>query len=120
MPRTPSTTDPSEHFRSIFDKALKAYTKKTGKNLLSLSLFRDLDACDSPEEILNKLRDPNLGFNQLGSSNDGLSKWLTSVVNVLYAFSATLGEGVGLVRRRMLNIRNGPLILYYRYSHPGK
>ena len=103
MPRTPSTTGPSERFRYIFDKALKAYTKKTEKNLLSLPIFREIDACDSPEDILNKLRDRIPGFDKPGTSDDSLSKWLTPIVNVLYAFSATLGEGVGLVRRRKLN-----------------
>jgi len=108
MPPTPSTTDPSDRFRSIFDKALKAYTKKTERDLLSLPLFREINACDSPEDILNKLRDPTLGFNQPGSSDDGLKKWLTPIVNVLYAFSATLGEGVGMVRcRKSNNIRSG-------------
>jgi hypothetical protein len=77
--------------------------KKTGKNLLSLPLFRDLNACESPQDILNKLQDPNLGFNQPGSRDDSLTKSLIPIVNVLYAFSATLGEGVGLVRRRKLS-----------------
>ena len=103
MPRTPSTTDQSERFRSIFDRALKAYTKKTDKNLLSLPLFRDLDACDSPEGILNKLRDPNLGFSQPGTSGGSLSKWLIPTVKVLYALSATLGKVVGPVRLRKLD-----------------
>jgi hypothetical protein len=103
MPRTSSTTDSSERFRSIFGKALKAYTKKTKKDLLSLPLFRDLEACDSPEEILSKLRDPNLGFNQPGDSDDRLSKWLIPTVKVLHALSATLGEVVRSVRLRLLN-----------------
>jgi hypothetical protein len=104
-------TDPSERFRSIFDKALQAYTKKTEKSLLSLPLFRDLNACDSPEEIINKLRDPNLGFNQPGNSNDSLSKWLISTVKVLHALSATLGKVVGPVCLRKPNAtRSGTVI----------
>jgi hypothetical protein len=100
MPRTPSATDPSERFRSIFDKALKEYTKKTEENFLSLPLFRDINACDSHEDILNKLRDPNLGFNH---SDDSLSKWLIPTVKVLYALSATLGKVVSPVRLRKLS-----------------
>ena len=108
MPPTPSAIDPSERFRSIFDKALKAYTKKTDENLLSLPLFRDLNACDSPEEILSKLRDPNLGFNH---SDDSLSKWLIPTVKVLYALSATLGKVVGPVRLRdVIVTRSGMLV----------
>ncbi|KAI0301669.1 hypothetical protein B0F90DRAFT_1950194, partial [Multifurca ochricompacta] len=36
-------------------------------------------------------------FNQSKSSNEKWNKWLSPTINVLYAFSATLGEGVGLV-----------------------
>jgi hypothetical protein len=31
------------------------------------------------------------------SSDNRLTKWLDPTVNILYALSATLGEGVGLV-----------------------
>jgi hypothetical protein len=106
MSTTPYTTDPSERFRSIFDKALKVYTKKTEKNLLSLPLFRELNACDTPEEILNKIRDPNLGFNQ-----PVLSKWLISTVKVLHALSATLGKVVGPVRLRKLNATHSGTVI---------
>jgi len=36
-------------------------------------------------------------FNQARSINERLKRWLNPTINVLYAFSATLGEGVGLV-----------------------
>jgi hypothetical protein len=97
MPQTPSTTDSSDRFRSIFDNALRAYTEKTEKDLLSLPLFRELDACDTPEEIVNKLRDPNLGFNKPGNSDHSLSKWLIPTVKVLHALSAALDKAVGSV-----------------------
>jgi len=35
-------------------------------------------------------------FEQSRSIDQRLTKWLDPTVNVLYAFSATLGEGVGL------------------------
>ena len=117
MPRTSSTTDSSERFRSIFGKALKAYAKKTEKDekdLLSLPLFRDLDACGSPDEILNKLRDPNLGYNQPGNSDDRLSKWLIPTMKVLHALSPTLDRVVDSVRLRKLNAtRSGTAVCYY-------
>ena len=103
MRQTPSITDPSERFRSIFDKALKAYTKKTGRNLLSLPLFRDLNACESPEEILDKLRDPNLGFGQPDHSDGSLSRCLIPTVKVLYALSTALAKVADSVRLRKLN-----------------
>jgi hypothetical protein len=78
----------------------------TDKNLLSLPLFRELNACDTPEEILNKIRDPNLGFNQ-----PVLSKWLISTVNILHALSATLGKVVGPVRLRKLNTTHSGMVV---------
>jgi hypothetical protein len=36
-------------------------------------------------------------FEQSRTSDDRLGKWLDPTVTVLFAFSATLGEGVGLV-----------------------
>ena len=82
------------------------YTKKTEKNLLSLPLFRDLNACDTPEEILNKIRDPNLVFNQ-----PVLSNWLISTVNILHALSATLGKVVDPVRLRKLNATHSSMVV---------
>ena len=111
MPQTPSTTDSSDRFRSIFDNALRAYTEKTEKDLLSLPLFRELDACDTPEEIVNKLRDPNLGFNKPGNNDHSLSNLLIPTVKVLHALSATLDKVVDSVRLRKLNaIRSGIVV----------
>ncbi|KAH9165971.1 hypothetical protein EDB89DRAFT_1911005 [Lactarius sanguifluus] len=96
---TPPTPASSSHsnFQSIFDASLKAYEKQTKKDLLSHPLAARLNSCGSPAAILAVLQDQVQEFEQSRSVNEGLTKWLDPTVNVLYAFSATLGEGVGLV-----------------------
>ncbi|KAH9046692.1 hypothetical protein EDB84DRAFT_632362 [Lactarius hengduanensis] len=85
------------NFQSIFHASLKAYEKQTKKDLLSHPLAARLNSCGSSAAILAVLQDQVQGFEQSRSVNEGLTKWLDPTVNVLYAFSATLGEGVGLV-----------------------
>ncbi|KAH8983656.1 hypothetical protein EDB92DRAFT_2117406 [Lactarius akahatsu] len=81
MPQAPTTTpsESSSNIESIFDAALKSYKKKTKNDLKNHDLFKQLEACDSPTAIL------------------AVEKWLVPTINVLYAFSGTLGEGVALV-----------------------
>jgi hypothetical protein len=77
---------------------LKTYEKRTKKDLLSHPLATRLQACDSPGAILSILQQQVQEFERsIGSSDDKWTKWLDPTVNVLYALSATLGEGVGLV-----------------------
>ncbi|KAH9034285.1 ankyrin repeat-containing domain protein [Lactarius hengduanensis] len=59
-------------------------------------LAAQLQACDSPAAILTILQDQVDRFNQSRSSNQRLQKWLNRTINVLYAVSVTLGEGIGL------------------------
>src|SRR5712691_116996 len=74
-------------------------TQKTTKyKLLTHPLATQLQSCDSPADILSVLQDLVQQFDQSSSSDQGLSSWLGPTVNVLFAFSAALGEGVGLVR----------------------
>jgi hypothetical protein len=51
----------------------------------------------SPSAVLLVLQQQVQQLDQSRTSDQRLSKWLDPTVNVLYAFSATLGEGVGLV-----------------------
>ena len=94
QPAAPS----SSNFQLVFNSALKAFQKRTKKNILGHPLAAQLQACDSPTAILVLLHQQVEELNQSQDSDERLSKWLKPTVNVLYAFSATLGEGVGLVR----------------------
>jgi hypothetical protein len=95
-----SSSSKSFNFQSIFNAALEAYEKKTKKNLLTHPLATQLHNCDSTTAILSVLQDQVQSIDQRRSSDERLTKWLIPTVNVLYAFSATLGEGLGLVNLR--------------------
>jgi hypothetical protein len=82
---------------SIFNAALEAYKCKTKRDLASHPLLPTLQSCDSPDAILAVLREQIPAFSQSQNGDDALTKWVTPTVNVLYAFSSTLGQGVGLV-----------------------
>ncbi|KAH8999623.1 hypothetical protein EDB86DRAFT_649749 [Lactarius hatsudake] len=97
MSQSPLATASSSNFDSIFRSAFKAYKKRTGHDITSHPLTAQLKTCDSPDAILTVLRAQVEEFDQSRRDDERLTKWLNPTVNVLYAFSATLGEGVGLV-----------------------
>ena len=113
MSAVPSTsTSPStsqSNFLPIFNAALETYKRKTKKDLASHPLLPTLQSCDSPDAILVVLREHIPAINQSENANDGLKKWVTPTVNVLHAFSATVGQGVGLVSIKMLLCEEFPL-----------
>jgi hypothetical protein len=92
---------PHANYQVIFDNALEAYKRRTGKDLASESdpLLRLLESCDSPDAILVVLRDQIPTLNRSETSDDSLrfTNWLNPVVNVLHAFSATISGAVSLV-----------------------
>ena len=76
-----------------------------------------LQSCDSPEAVLTVLREQIPGFNESRNGEDGLTKWVTPTVNVLYSFSSTIGGGVGLVSTRLFpRVKSfGSNICFFRY-----
>ena len=93
LQESPSTPN----FQPIFNDALKEYRKKTGKDLTTHPLAEEIKSCGSPDAILVILTGKANELNQSQSSDERLTKWLAPIVNVLNAFSATLGQGVGAV-----------------------
>ncbi|KAH9988618.1 hypothetical protein BJV77DRAFT_964324 [Russula vinacea] len=91
-----STSTSQSNFVSIFNAALETYKHKTKKDLTSHPLLPILQSCDSPDAVLTALRGQIPAFSQSQNGDDGLTKWVTPTVNVLYAFSSTLGQGVGM------------------------
>ena len=92
-----SSTATSTNFEAIFTAALEEYKKQTKKDIASHPLAAQLKSCDSSSAILAVLRAQVQVFDKSRSADEKLTKWLDPTINVLYAFSATLGNGVGVV-----------------------
>ncbi|KAI9443877.1 hypothetical protein H4582DRAFT_1807187, partial [Lactarius indigo] len=92
--KTPATTPSSSNFKLIFEKAIKEYNKKTKRDLTAHPIATQLQPCDSPAAILTILQEQVDQFKQSRTADERLHKWLNPTINVLYAFSQTLGEGI--------------------------
>ncbi|KAF8501749.1 hypothetical protein F5888DRAFT_1875370 [Russula emetica] len=97
MSHTQSAAATSSNFQVIINDALDTYRKRTMKDLLTHPLAVRLQACDTSAAILSILREQIHGLDRSRSSAERWSKWLDPTVNVLFAFSATIEAGVGLI-----------------------
>ena len=97
-------TSSTSNFQSIFDAALKKYEKKTKNDLLAHPLAAQLQACNSPSDILAVLQDKVKEFDQSRSADERLSQWLNPTINVLYSFSATLWGRCWTCEYRQVNL----------------
>jgi hypothetical protein len=117
MSAAPSTSTCNFDFVSIFSAALETYKRKTDKDLASHPLLPSLQYCDSPEDILTVLREQIPTFSQSQNGDDRLTKWVTPTVNVLYAFSTALSQGVGPVNIKCFFVKNSSSNITFRHSH---
>ena len=102
-----ASSSSSSNLQSIFDASLKAYEERTEKCLLKDPLVAQLQACNSPTEILKVLRAQVQQFEQSTPADDKLTKWLNPIVNVLFASSSVISAGVGMVNPiRMIFLRS--------------
>jgi hypothetical protein len=92
-----SSSSSSSNFQSVLNAALDAYESKTKTKLLTHPLTTRLQSCDSPTTILSILQDFIQQFDRRRRSDEKLTSWLNPTINVLYAFSSTVGQGLGLV-----------------------
>ncbi|KAF8265374.1 hypothetical protein EI94DRAFT_1702539 [Lactarius quietus] len=97
MSQVPSTSTSSTDFETIFRAALEEYQSRTKKDIASNPLATQLQSCDSSSAILAVLRAQVQAFDQSQGADEQWTKWLDPTVNVLYAFSTILGNGVGVV-----------------------
>ena len=88
---------PSHNFQLLFNNALKTYEKRTKNDLLAHPLAAQLQTCNSPSAILAVLHQQVHDIDQSRTADERWTRWLDPTVNVLYALSGTLGEGVSLV-----------------------
>jgi hypothetical protein len=102
LPETPSAPGESSNFQSIFDEAVKEYNKKTNGNITSHPLLVDLGSCTSVDDIVTVLHRQDQDLRASRSRTENLNKFLIPIINVLCAFSPTIGTGVGLVGVKFL------------------
>ena len=91
-----STTASTSNFQLILD-ALDDYAKQTGIDLTKSPFVEILQNCNSPDSVLQLLRDRAQEFKDYRDGNHKLINWLSPAVQVLHAFSGVLSEVVGLV-----------------------
>jgi hypothetical protein len=103
MSQTPTSVSSASNYQAIFDNALEAYKKKTGKDLTADPLLHSLETCNSPDAILSLLREQILEPGQPQSSGNKFTTWLDPTVKVLNAFSGT-GGFVGLVSLKLFEV----------------
>ena len=94
------TGNQASNFQLIINNALDAYKKRTKNDLLAHPLVTELQSCNSPSTIIAVLQQQVQGLDQSRRSDKRWTRWLDPTVNVLYALSGILGEGVSLVRLR--------------------
>jgi hypothetical protein len=95
--RPNASSSSSSNFQSVLNAALDAYEKKTKNKLLTHPLAAQFQSCDSPTAILSVLEDIIRQFDRRRRSDERLTNWLNPTISVLYTFSSTLGQGIGLV-----------------------
>jgi thiamine kinase-like enzyme len=95
---TSQTTDISpSNLTSIFGAATKEYKKLVKKDLHTHSFAAQFCKCDSPQAVLDIFQRQSQAFEEFRKGDDRLMKWLDPIANVLFVFSATLGEALALV-----------------------
>jgi len=88
-----------DNFTAIFNAASTEYYSVTGKRLETHPLAAQIDTCRNPEAVSNLLRTQAQAFSKFRQADEKLMAWLDPMVHILFTFSATLGEGIGLVGR---------------------
>jgi len=97
--QTPGPSTSKDNFTAIFNAASIEYQTVTGKRLDTHPFAAQLDTCDSSKAVSDLLRAQAQAFSKFRRSDEKLMAWLDPTVHILFTFSATLGEGIGLVSR---------------------
>ncbi|KAI0278215.1 hypothetical protein BGY98DRAFT_1096892 [Russula aff. rugulosa BPL654] len=97
MSTSNQTTDLSTaNFTAIFDAASNEYKALTKQDLETHPFAAAFDNSNSPDSVMNIFRKQAQAFDKFRKGDDKLMTWLTPIVNILFTFSGTLGEGIGL------------------------
>ena len=120
MSTSKQTTDLSTtNFTAIFDAALNEYKTLTKQDLETHPFAAEFENIISPDSVMDVFRKQAHNFDEFRKGDDTLVASLDPIVNLLFTFSGTIGEGIGLVSAF------GPFMIYRHYdiylfslSHP--
>ena len=93
-------TTSSSNFEFILDAALDSYTKQTGIDLTKHSSADKLQNIHSPEDVIQLLLERETAFKDYRDKYHKLIDSLRPFVQVVHAFSGSVGEAAGLVSSR--------------------
>ena len=98
MSTSNQTTDLSTaNFTAIFDAASNEYKTLTKQDLEIHPFAAEYENSNSPGCVMNVFRKQAQALDTFRKGDDKLMAWLTPIVNILFMFSGTLAEGIGLV-----------------------
>jgi hypothetical protein len=92
-----STDLSTANFTAIFDAASNEYKTLTKQDLETHPFAASFENSNSPDSVMNVFRKQAQAFDKFRRGDDNLVAWLTPIVNILFTFSGTLGEGIGIV-----------------------
>lgn len=69
----------------------------TRKRLDTHPFATQLNACQNPEAISNLFRAQEHTFSKILKGDERLMAWLDPTIHILFTFTDSLGEGIGLV-----------------------
>ena len=98
MSSPPDTVVSSSQFKAILDAALDEYKAKTGNDLTSNPLAKELQSCKSSEAVLDIIQRQAKAFDKFRDGDKWLMKWIGPSVDVLFTISSSLGASVSIVR----------------------
>ncbi|KAI0274204.1 hypothetical protein BGY98DRAFT_1188657 [Russula aff. rugulosa BPL654] len=97
MSTSKQTTDLSTaNFTAIFDAASNEYKTLTKQDLEKHPFAAAFENSNSPESVMNIFRNQAQAFDKFCKGDDKLMAWLTPIINILFIFSDTLGEGISI------------------------
>src|SRR6267154_2045285 len=98
MSTSNQTTDLSTaNCNAVFDAASNEYKILTKQDLETHPFAAAFKNSSSPDSVMNVFRKQAQAFDKFRNGDNKLMAWLTPIVNILFTFTGTLGEGICLV-----------------------
>lgn len=94
----------TSNFAAIFEAALGNYKSLTGQDLGTHPFAVALESYNSPDSVLVVFRKQAQTFDRFRKGDGKLIAYLTSIVNMLFTLSVTLGEGIDLVSHHSFHV----------------